>query len=58
MHKTLESLKKVFSENHLPLKDALLQLSFTAIQAVNSVRHPSVFELATLLSSPSIILFF
>ncbi|KAG2706482.1 hypothetical protein I3760_05G104700 [Carya illinoinensis] len=37
MHKTLESLKKVFSENHLPLKDALLQLSFTAIQAVNSV---------------------
>ncbi|XP_041011122.1 RNA polymerase II C-terminal domain phosphatase-like 3 isoform X2 [Juglans microcarpa x Juglans regia] len=37
MHKTLESLKKVFSENHVPLKDALVQLSFTAIQAVNSV---------------------
>lgn len=45
MHSTLESLQEVFSGLIVPTKDALVQLLFTAIQAVHSVRNPSSFEL-------------
>lgn len=45
VHSTLESLQEVFSGLIVPTKDALVQLSFTAIQAVHSVRSPSSFEL-------------
>ena len=45
MHNTLESLREVFSGLIVPTKDALVQLSFTAIQAVDSVRSPSSLEL-------------
>ncbi|KAL0004699.1 hypothetical protein SO802_012260 [Lithocarpus litseifolius] len=37
VHSTLESLQEVFSGLIVPTKDALVQLSFTAIQAVHSV---------------------
>ncbi|KAM4120220.1 hypothetical protein ACJW30_03G115700 [Castanea mollissima] len=37
VHGTLESLQEVFSGLIVPTKDALVQLSFTAIQAVHSV---------------------
>jgi hypothetical protein len=46
---TLERLRVVFLEFSVPTKEALVQLSFTAIQAVNSVRHPGFLELATFL---------
>jgi hypothetical protein len=47
---TLERLREVFLEFSVPTKDALVQLSFTAFQAVNSVRHPGFFfKLATFL---------
>lgn len=49
MRNTLERLREVFLEFSVPTKDALVQLSFTAIQAVNSVRHPGFFKLATFL---------
>lgn len=49
MHDTLVMLREVFLEFSVPTKDALVQLSFTAIQAVNSVRHRGFFELATFL---------
>lgn len=45
VHNTLESLREVFSGLIVPTKDALVQLSFTAIQAVDSVRSPSSLEL-------------
>lgn len=45
VHSTMESLQEVFSGLIVPTKDALVQLSFTAIQAVHSVRNPSSFEL-------------
>ncbi|GMY26624.1 RNA polymerase II C-terminal domain phosphatase-like 3 isoform X3 [Fagus crenata] len=37
VHSTLESLREVFSGLIVPAKDDLVQLSFTAIQAVNNV---------------------
>lgn len=50
MHNTLENFWEVFPKNSVTTKDALVELSFTAIQVVNSVRHLGVFEPATLLS--------
>ncbi|KAG6651404.1 RNA polymerase II C-terminal domain phosphatase-like 3 isoform X2 [Carya illinoinensis] len=37
VHSSMESLRKVLSESSVPTKDALVQLLFTAIEAVNSV---------------------
>lgn len=39
LQNTFENLQEIVMENNVPKKDDLIQLSFTAIQAVNSVRH-------------------
>lgn len=39
---TLESLRELVNENNVPTKDALIQLAFSAIQSVHSVRHQNL----------------